>query len=168
MILVKLSHKHVQIPHIENFNGKCTWFACYIPFSSYLVLRPFYSSHEMVIFENPWCNPNDTLDIENLSNSSDSCTNIAWQFMSLSISAYHHTSSLKILLSFFLQLRLHARQQDRVSRVAKLDGRGVPGASDHQLGRDSLGQKTLRVMGGSSDIGDGVANWGLATCLPRL
>lgn len=78
--------------------------------------------------------------------------------------------SLTILLSFCFspQLRLHARQQDRVPRVAEFDGGGVPGTSYHQLGRDSLGQKTSGVVGGPGDIGDGVINRGLAARLPRL
>jgi len=53
---------------------------------------------------------------------------------------------------------LYARQQERVSRVAKLDGGGVSGSPDHQLGRDCLGQKTLGAVGSSSDLGDGVVN----------
>jgi len=63
---------------------------------------------------------------------------------------------------------LHTRQQDRVSRVAKLDGRGVPRASNHQLGCDSMGQETVRVVGCPSHLGYGVVNRGFAACLPRL
>jgi len=72
------------------------------------------------------------------------------------------------VLSISCQLRLSGRQQDRVSRVAESDGRGVPGASDHQLGCDLVGQPTSRTMGVSSDSGDSVADRGLAARLSRL
>lgn len=78
------------------------------------------------------------------------------------------------LLSFFLslslsaQLRLHTRQQDRVSRVTELDGGGVPGTPDHQLGSDSLGQETPGAVGGPSDLGDGVVDRSSAARVSRL
>lgn len=71
-------------------------------------------------------------------------------------------------LSISSQLRLHTRQQDRVSRVAELDGGGVPGSPDHQLGCHSVGQKTLRVVGCPSHLSYSVVNRGFAACLPRL
>jgi len=63
---------------------------------------------------------------------------------------------------------LYTRQQDRVSRVAKLDGGRIPGTPDHQLGCDPMGQKTFRVVGCPSHLGYGVVNRSFATCLPRL
>lgn len=113
------------------------------------------------------CDPNNVLDIENLSNSSDSCTpNITRQ----SVPPYPHTHPSLITLLFLSlsQLRLHTRQQDRVSLVAELDGGRVSGAPDHQLGRHPVGQKILRIVDCASHPGYGIVNRGFATCLPRL
>lgn len=84
-----------------------------------------------------------------------------------SLSIHTLIRHLKLFLSL-PQFRLHSRQQDRVSRIAELDGGGVPGASDHQLGCDPVGQKTLGVVGCPSHLGYGVVNRGLAACLSRL
>lgn len=72
-----------------------------INFFRHLVLCPFYSFHATVIFERiSRCDPNDVLDIENLSNLSDSCTpNIVRQ----SVPSYPHTHpSLITFLSLCL------------------------------------------------------------------
>lgn len=136
-------------------------------YTLFSVLCPFYSFHATVIFVRiSQYDPNDVLDIENLSNSSDSCTpNIIRQ----SVPPYPHSSvTYNPSLSISFQLRLPARQQDRVSRVAELDGGGVPGASDHQLGCYSVGQQTLRVVGCPSHLSYSVVNRGFAACLPRV
>lgn len=78
------------------------------------------------------------------------------------------TYTTLFLFLFFSQLRLHTWQQDRVPRVTEFDGGGVPGAPNYQLGRDPLGQKTLRAVGGSSNPCDGIINRSLAARLPRL
>lgn len=72
-----------------------------INFFRHSVLCPSYSFHATLIFERiPRRNPNDVLDIENLSNSFDSCTpNIARQ----SVPPYPHTHpSLITFLSLSL------------------------------------------------------------------
>lgn len=46
---------------------------------------------------NPRCNPNDTLDIENLSNSSDSCTQILRDNSCLSLYRHTHPSLITLL-----------------------------------------------------------------------
>lgn len=85
------------------------------------------------------------------------------------LSLFTHSSvTYNPSFSISSQLRLYTRQQDRVSRVAELDGGGIPGTPDHQLGCDLMGQKTLRVMGCPSHLGYGVVNRSFATCLPRL
>lgn len=54
-------------------------------------------------------------------------------------------------------LRLHTRQQDRVPRVTESNGRRVPRTSNHQLGRDLMGEKTFGTVGRSGDPGDSVS-----------
>lgn len=65
-------------------------------------------------------------------------------------------------------LRLHTRQQDRVPRVTESNGRRVPRTSNHQLGRDLMGEKTFGTVGRSGDPGDSVSYGSAATRLSGL
>lgn len=72
-------------------------------------------------------------------------------------------------VSFILfQLRLHTRQQDRVPRITESNGRRVSRTSNHQLGRDLMGEKTFGTVGRSGDPGDSVSYGSAATRLSRL
>ena len=61
---------------------------------------------------------------------------------------HRHGSNLRGML------QLHARQQNRVPRVPEPYGGRISGASDHQLGRDFMGEEALGIVGRPGDPGD--------------
>ena len=72
------------------------------------------------------------------------------------------------ILSFSLQLRLHARQQNRVPRVAESYRGGISRAPDHQLGRDFMGEKTVGIVGRPGDPGNSITYGSVAARLSGL
>ena len=64
-----------------------------------------------------------------------------------------------------LQLRVHGGQQDRVSGIGRLDRGGVPGESDYQLGRHSMGESTGGTLGCATGAGVNIPHGGVANYL---
>lgn len=72
------------------------------------------------------------------------------------------------MLNLFFQLRLHARQQNRVPRVPGPHRGGISRTSDHQLGRDFMGEEALRIVGRPGDTCNSITYGGIAARLSGL
>lgn len=59
-------------------------------------------------------------------------------------------------------------QQDGISGLGQTDGGGVPGESDHQLGRDPLGEPLDGAVGGATGAGPHFTHRVAADCLSRV
>lgn len=70
--------------------------------------------------------------------------------------------------SFFFQLRLHARQQNRVPRIPESYRGGISRAPDHQLGRDFMGEKAIGIVGRPGDPGNSITYGSIAARLSGL
>lgn len=75
------------------------------------------------------------------------------------VAVFIHISSRCV---FHSQLRVLGGEQDRVLGLGRSHRRGVPGESDHQLGRNTVGQSTGGVMGRATGAGPNIPNGGAA------